>query len=476
MRVLIAPDKFKGSLTAAEAAEAMERGVKRALPRAQCTTIPVSDGGEGLIEVALSTSRHRCSGGGHATDSNDADRSDHGNDDALAGHDGGSDSYPDYDAELRVTRVRGPLGDDHDARWVLMKSSDPSGSHASRMDKFTEHSGGREEDEDHGPIAVIEMAEASGLAWITPGPDASLRADSYGTGQLIRAAMDTGATTIICGIGGSACTDGRSGALRALGVRVLDADGHDVAPGGKGLCHARTIDTSNLIPSLRLHHSDSDPHRSHSARPPRSHCDHRVHIIIATDVSNPLLGTDGAAAVYAPQKGAGPEEIGTLEKGLSQWAGCLSSYLNAAFDPTNEGMGAAGGFASGLTALCSAVIVPGFDAVAQLNGFDDALEAGADLLIVGEGSLDKQTLSGKVPVAAARRAGAHGIPAVAVAGAVNVHKDELADAGIADVIGLAEVSDRAGDTDDTIQHATEYVERATEKLVRRFEAAEIPPA
>lgn len=429
MRVLIAPDKFKGSLTAAEAAEAMERGVKRALPRAECTTIPVSDGGEGLIEVALSTSRRdRVSGG----------------DNAHAGHDGGSASYADYDADLRVTRVRGPLGDDHDARWVLIKPAHSNGSHAGRIDEFTESSGSPDGNEGHDSIAVIEMAEASGLAWITPGPDASLRADSYGTGQLIRAAVDAGATTIICGIGGSACTDGGSGALRALGARILDGDGNDVAFGGKGLCDASVIDTSNLIRDLRLR------------------------IIIATDVSNPLLGEDGAAAVYAPQKGAGPEEIGTLEKGLSQWAACLSRF-NADFDPANEGMGAAGGFASGLTALCSAVTVPGFDAVAQLNGFDDALGAGADLLIVGEGSLDKQTLSGKVPVAAARRAEARGIPAVAVAGAVNVQKDELADAGISDVIGLAEISDRAGDKDDTIQHAAKYVERATEKLVRRFQ-------
>ena len=429
MCVLIAPDKFKGSLTAAEAAEAMERGVKRALPRAECTTIPVSDGGEGLIEVALSTSRRdRVSGG----------------DNAHVGHDGGSASYADYDADLRVTRVRGPLGDDHDARWVLIKPAHSNGSHAGRIDEFTESSGSPDGNEGHDPIAVIEMAEASGLAWITPGPDASLRADSYGTGQLIRAAVDADATTIICGIGGSACTDGGSGALRALGARILDGDGNDVAFGGKGLCDASVIDTSNLIRDLRLR------------------------IIIATDVSNPLLGEDGAAAVYAPQKGAGPEEIGTLEKGLSQWAACLSRF-NADFDPANEGMGAAGGFASGLTALCSAVTVPGFDAVAQLNGFDDALGAGADLLIVGEGSLDKQTLSGKVPVAAARRAEARGIPAVGVAGAVNVQKDELAAAGISDVIGLAEISDRAGDKDDTIQHAAKYVERATEKLVRRFQ-------
>ena len=431
MRVLIAPDKFKGSLTAAEAAEAMERGVKRALPRAECMTIPVSDGGEGLVEVALSASRRGRRIGG------------------------------DYDADLRVTRVCGPLGDDHDARWVLMKARDPSGSHTSRMDEFTKRSDGHNRDEDHDSIAVIEMAEASGLAWITPGPDASLRADSYGTGQLIRAAVDAGATTIICGIGGSACTDGGSGALRALGARILDADGNDVAPGGKGLCHARAIDTSDLMPSLRLHHSDSE-----------SDC---ARIIIATDVSNPLLGSDGAAAVYAPQKGAGLQEIDVLEKGLSQWAACLSR-LNADFDPGNGGMGAAGGFASGLTATCSAVAVPGFDAVAQLNGFDEALEAGADLLIVGEGSLDQQTLSGKVPVAAARRAGTRGIPAVAVAGAVNVQNDELGDAGISDVIGLAEVSDRAGDKDDTIQHAAEYVEGATEKLVRRFQSGETHPA
>lgn len=464
MRVLIAPDKFKGSLTAAEAAEAMERGVKRALPRAECTTIPVSDGGEGLIEVALSTPRrHRGSRGVNAIDDNDAGPSAHGSDDVHAGH--GGNSYHDYDAELRVTRVRGPLGGDHDARWVLMKPSDPNDSHTSRRDEFTKRPGGRTGRDDYGSIAVIEMAEASGLAWISPEPDASLRADSYGTGQLIRAAVDAGATTIICGIGGSACTDGGSGALRALGARILDREGNDVASGGAGLCYADTIDTSNLIPSL-LRHSDSESHQARS---------HRAHIIIATDVSNPLVGVDGAASVYAPQKGAGPQEIDVLEKGLSQWGSCLS-HLNEDFDSAGAGMGAAGGFASGLTAVCSAVTVPGFDAVAQLNGFDDALAAGADLLFVGEGSLDKQTLSGKVPVAAARRAGARGIPTVAVAGAVNVQKDELVNTGISDVIGLAEVSDRTGDKDDTVQHAAEYVERATEKLVRRFQPGERHPA
>ena len=183
MRVLIAPDKFKGSLTAAEAAEAMERGVKRALPRTECATIPVSDGGEGLIEVALSSSRRGRRSGG---------------DDAYADYDG--DPYVDYDADLRVTKVRGPLGDDHDARWVLMKPSDSSGSHSRRMDEFTERFDGHDGDEGHDSIAVIEMAEASGLAWITPGPDASLRADSYGTGQLIRAAVEAGATLLSAGL------------------------------------------------------------------------------------------------------------------------------------------------------------------------------------------------------------------------------------------------------------------------------------
>ncbi|MEJ4113206.1 glycerate kinase [Corynebacterium kroppenstedtii] len=389
MRILIAPDKFKGSLTAAEAATAIKRGVTRAISDADCLIIPVSDGGEGLIEATNNTN-----------------------------------------AERRVTRVRGPLGDEHNARWALLTTPSPGNPPLHHI-----------QPEHPSPIAVIEMAEASGLGWVTPSPETAVRADSYGTGQLIQAALDAGARTIMCGIGGSACTDGGSGALRALGARILDRHGNDIPPGGGGLVYAHTIDTSAMAP-----------------------VDH-VRIILATDVTNPLLGPHGAAAVYAPQKGAGPHQVATLEQGLTCWSTCLTR-VNADFNPAAMGMGAAGGFASALTTICSAITTPGFDTVATLTGFDAALAAGVDLLIVGEGTLDHQTLSGKAPVAAARRAAAWGIPTVAVAGAVNVDTSDLEEAGMSAVIALRDVSSGAGDKDDTMRHAAEYLEQAAEKLVR----------
>ncbi|MDQ4491348.1 glycerate kinase [Sinomonas sp. ASV486] len=368
MRILIAPDKFKGSLTAAEAADAMAEGALAIYSEAEIVRMPVADGGEGTLEAAV-----------------------------AAGF------------EERIRAVTGPLIKPVGAAWAL-----------------------------RGTTAVIETAQASGLAALGADPDAETagRAHSYGAGQLIAAALDAGATEIILGLGGSAMTDGGCGALRALGLRPLDAAGNVVPLGGAALADVVSVDASALDPRLS------------SAR-----------LRIAVDVRNPLVGTDGAAHVFGPQKGADAEAVAALDAGLRTWARVLAEATGRDVDV--PGAGAAGGFPAAFLAFTDARLESGFDLVAELVGLDAQL-ASADLVITGEGSLDGQSLTGKAPIALADRARDRGIPVIAVAGRIEATPEQLAEHGI-EAAGV--LVDLAPTPADAIANGADYVRRAVAELL-----------
>jgi glycerate 2-kinase len=371
MRILIAPDKFKGSLTAVEAAAAIAEGALRVYPDAVTTQFPVADGGEGTLEAAV-----------------------------AAGY------------EERINAVVGPILAPIGAAWALRK--DGSGA----------------------TTAVIETAQAPGLAHMEPTPENSLRAHSYGCGQLIAAALDAGATEIVLGVGGSAMTDGGSGALRALGLKPLDAAGNVVPLGGGSLADAVSLDVTGLDPRLSA-----------------------VRFRIAVDVQSPLYGTAGAAHVFGRQKGADDDAIEKLDAGLRNWASLLREATGR--DVNVPGAGAAGGFPASFLAFTQATLEGGFALVAALTGLAEKL-ADADLVITGEGSMDSQSLTGKAPIALAEAARERGIPVVAVAGRITVTPEELAEHG---VVAAAQLLDVAPSPQDAISDAGKYLAWATRQVL-----------
>ncbi|MET3936391.1 glycerate kinase [Arthrobacter sp. OAP107] len=371
MRILIAPDKFKGSLTAVEAAAAIAEGALRVYPDAVTTQFPVADGGEGTLEAAV-----------------------------AAGY------------EERINAVVGPILAPIGAAWALHK--DVSGT----------------------TTAVIETAQASGLAHMEPTPENSLRAHSYGCGQLIAAALDAGATEIVLGVGGSAMTDAGSGALRALGLKPLDAAGNVVPLGGGSLADVVSLDVSGLDPRLSA-----------------------VQFRIACDVQSPLYGTAGAAHVFGRQKGADDDAVEKLDAGLRNWASLLREATGR--DVNVPGAGAAGGFPASFLAFTQATLEGGFALVAALTGLAEKL-ADADLVITGEGSMDSQSLTGKAPIALAEAARERGIPVVAVAGRILVTPEELAEHG---VVAAAQLLDVAPSPQDAISDAGKYLAWATRQVL-----------
>jgi len=264
--------------------------------------------------------------------------------------------------------------------------------------------------------AVVEMADVSGLNQLPGGKLAPLTASSYGTGQVIRAALDAGCHTVVLGIGGSASTDGGAGMLQALGGRLLDAAGAELPRGGAALADLDRLDAAGLHPRLR-----------------------EAQIVVASDVDNPLLGARGAAAIYGPQKGAGPDDVRDLDAALARWAAVVVRDAGVAADlPDRPGAGAAGGVGFATTALLGATSRPGIDLLLDLLGFSSRL-AGARLVITGEGSLDEQTLHGKAPAGVAVAARAAGVPVVAVAGRVALDRGDLTRAGILAAYALTDL-------------------------------------
>ena len=289
-------------------------------------------------------------------------------------------------------------------------------------------------------LGVVEMARASGLALVAPGTNDAMTSTSRGTGELIAAALKAGARRVIVAIGGSATNDAGVGALRALGARFLDADAEELPPGGAALIRLRHIDTGDLEARLA-----------------------GVTIEIACDVKNPLVGPNGASAIYGPQKGASPAEVAELDAALTQFA--MVAAKTTGVDVRDvPGAGAAGGFGGGFLALAGAQLRPGADLVFDVLHFADHL-TGADLVVTGEGRLDKQTLSGKAPYAVAQAARARGIPVVAIAGTVTTTPDELEEMGIREAVAI---EPQGMSIQESMRHAASLTEDAAFNLAKRL--------
>jgi glycerate 2-kinase len=342
--VVVAPDKFKGSLGAAGVARAVADGLRAAVPGLDAREHPVADGGDGTVEAALSAGYAR--------------------------------------AQVRCT---GPTGE-----AVLAALAVRDG------------------------VAVVELAEASGLRRLPSGRTAATTTTSRGTGELICAALDLGCRQVVLGLGGSACTDGGAGMVQALGGRLLDAAGADLAPGGGPLADLDRLDLSGLDPRVA-----------------------GTEFVVASDVDNPLLGPDGAAAVYGPQKGASAAEVALLDAALARWAAVArtATGVDAAGMP---GVGAAGGVGFAAVVFLRARLRSGIDYLLDLLDVRSALP-GARLVVTGEGSLDEQTLHGKAPAGVAAAARAAGVPTVAVAGRNTLPAAALRSAGIARAYALADL-------------------------------------
>ncbi|MEG0965882.1 MAG: glycerate kinase [Pseudomonas sp.] len=287
--------------------------------------------------------------------------------------------------ELRRLAVRGPLGHSVEAGWGWLPQS---------------------------RTAIIEMAQASGLQLLSLGQRDACRSSTYGTGQLISAALDAGARRIILAIGGSATNDAGSGMLRALGLRLLDAQDQPLVEGGQALRQLARLDASELDPRLA-----------------------QVQLEVAADVDNPLCGSNGASAVFGPQKGASPEQVQLLDAALGHFADHCAALLNQDVRDF-PGCGAAGGMGFAAKAFMQATFRPGIDVVAELAGLDQAVQ-GADLVITGEGRFDAQTLRGKTPFGVARIAKRHGVPVVVIAGTLGEGYEQLYRHGIDAAFALA---------------------------------------
>ncbi len=343
MRILVCPDKFKGSLSASQVAQAMASGISQGWPEAEVAACPLADGGEGTLEVLVEAGRGR----------------------------------------VEPVKVTGPLGEERVAHLGII---------------------------DGGRAAVVEMAAASGLELIPPQRRDPLVTTTAGTGDLIRAALDLGIRRIIVGVGGSGTNDGGTGMAAALGARFLDARGEELPPGGGALERLARIDLSRLDPRVR-----------------------GSEIVVACDVDNPLLGPEGASFTYGPQKGARPQDLARLERGLARLAEVASPFAPRL--AVQRGAGAAGGLGFGLAAFLGARLLPGIEVVMEWVGFEARL-AGCGLLVTGEGRLDAQTSHGKTVSGVARAAARHGIPVLAVAGEIAAGAEKLRELSVSAMLGI----------------------------------------
>jgi glycerate kinase len=368
---LVAPDSFKGSLTALQAADAMEQGIREVMPEAEIATIPLADGGEGTAEALVMATRGR----------------------------------------MEAVTVTGPMGEPVQAQLGLLG------------DDVT---------------AVVECAQAVGLPLVPPAQRNPLVATSRGVGELIGAALDRHCARLIVGLGGSATNDGGAGLAQALGVRLLDARGAELGPGGARLAELDRIDVSRLDPRLA-----------------------EVTVWAASDVTNPLCGPEGASAIYGPQKGATPEMVGVLDAALGHYAEVIARDVGKEVREA-PGAGAAGGLGAAMLAFCGATIRSGAGLVLEMFSVEELLEA-ADVVFTGEGRLDAQIEFGKAVGVIARRAQQYGVPVIAFAGNVQAGPARLAECGITS--GVPIVMRPVGE-EQAMAHAGELLQAAVARTVR----------
>lgn len=370
--IVIAPDKFKGTLTGAEVASTIATSLREALPDEEIIELPLADGGEGTVDLAVRagfTEMHRW--------------------------------------------VTGPIGTPVHARYARL------------ADK-----------------AVIEMASPAGIACLPLPPNelTALTASTHGVGELLKHALTFRPTRIVLGVGGSATTDGGAGLAAALGARITTRQGGDVPPGAGGLADVATVDFHPMADLLA-----------------------GVDLVIASDVDSPLLGPHGSAAVFGPQKGANPATVELMERNLAHWSRRVAAATGRDVSDI-PGAGAAGGIAVPLLATDTARIESGADVMMELAGFDKLAQQ-ASIVIVGEGSLDAQSLRGKGPISIARRAKKHGARVIAVVGVNRLSKDERAGSPIDQVHAMTDVEP---DVDMCIRHPLSVLTT----LARRVAASE----
>ncbi|HHN8542751.1 glycerate kinase [Citrobacter cronae] len=377
MKIVIAPDSYKESLSALEVATAIELGFREIWPEADYVKIPVADGGEGTVEAMVA---------------------------ATQGH-------------LVHVDVTGPLGNTIQAFYGL------SGDERS---------------------AFIEMAAASGLEQVPANLRDPLKTTSWGTGELIRHALDAGVEHIIIGIGGSATNDGGAGMVQALGARLLDAQDEDIAHGAMGLESLTRIDISQLDPRLA-----------------------GCRIEVACDVTNPLTGKEGASVVFGPQKGATAEMIPRLDRALTHYAQLIARDLDVNVLELAGG-GAAGGMGAALYAFCGAQLRRGIEIVTDALRLD-ACVADADLVVTGEGRIDSQTIHGKVPVGVAKIAKRYNKPVIGIAGSLT------ADVGVVHQHGLDAVFSviyTICSLDEALKNANENVRMTARNVAATLKAGQ----
>jgi len=378
MKIVIAPDSFKGSLSAFDAAKAIEEGVKKACPSASTVLVPSADGGEGTAESLVAATNGRV---------------------------------------VDVT-VSGPLMDPVKASYGILG------------DKKT---------------CVIEMACASGLNLIGSSERNPMVTTTYGTGELIKKALDDGCMNFILAVGGSATNDGGAGMLQALGMKLLDAEGKPVGPGGGELSRIRMIDDSDFDERIK-----------------------EASFLIASDVQNPFIGPNGASHVFGPQKGATPEMVDVLDRNLAHWADLIERKTEIRLHE-KPGAGAAGGIGGAFQAFFPAETKRGIDIVIEYTGLREKL-AGADCVFTGEGQTDFQTASGKTPMGIAQEAKKLKIPVFVLAGSVGKGIDQLYEHGVSSVHSIIHTP---MSLEEAMERGAELLEFTAEQVMRTFMATKL---
>lgn len=371
MKIVLAPDSFKESMTAKEACEAIEKGLRKVIDNLECVHVPMADGGEGTTQSLV---------------------------DATGG-------------KFYTVEVTGPLGEKKEAIFGILGDE---------------------------KTAILEMAEASGLEIVPREKRDATITTTYGTGELIKAALDKGVETILIGIGGSATNDGGAGMVQALGGKLLDRVGNEIGFGGGELAKLEKIDIANLDKRLK-----------------------DVKIIVACDVQNPLTGPTGASHVFGRQKGANEEQREQLDKNLKHYAEIIRRDLGKDVE-TIPGAGAAGGLGAGLMAFLSAELRKGIDIVIEYSKLEDKIQ-GADYVITGEGSIDGQTRFGKTPYGVAKVAKKYDIPVIALAGNVGKDIDVLYDYGFTAIFSILP---RVETLEKAINNGKENIQYISENLGR----------
>ncbi len=373
MKIIVAPNAFKGSLSAKEAARVMATAVEEVVPEAEIVEIPFSDGGDGLLEVLSDI----------------------------------------FGGEIVEVEVRDPLWRRISSELCVVEEK---------------------------RLSAIEMAKASGLALLKDSERDPTKTTTYGTGELIRYGLDRGAKKLVIGIGGSATNDGGIGMAAALGVRFLDKDGKELEPIGGNLIHIRDIDMSGLDPRIG-----------------------NTEIEVVCDVDNPLLGENGAARVYGPQKGATPEQVEELERGLENYAKVIKERLGKDVS-TLPGAGAAGGMGAGLYAFLGATLKKGIEVMKGLVGLEEKMKGGS-LVLTGEGKLDSQLFFGKGPFGVAECAMKYRIPCVAIAGSIEEGLENLEKIGI---VAAFSICPGPVSLSQAMDNSRRYLTRTTRDVVNFF--------